>query len=75
VRTYGATDWEDLNRLIRDVLVDLRFRGDHHPESRRRVQPPVVANDLTSFRSIMTNRPFWISVPQDRFERRAAYLG
>ena len=27
-RAYGATDWDALNLIIKDVLIDLRFRGD-----------------------------------------------
>jgi LysM repeat protein len=74
VNKYGATDWDNLDPRIRDVVVDLRYRGDYHPTSRRRLQPTLVNNDFDAFRSLIRDRGFWVAVPRDRFERRRAYL-
>jgi hypothetical protein len=77
VRTYGKTDWDRLHPAIRDILVDLRYRGDYTPTTRKRVQPPVVANDLAGFATVMRDGDYWkkqIGVPRDRFERRADYM-
>ncbi|MCK8600115.1 pesticin C-terminus-like muramidase [Desulfoferrobacter suflitae] len=77
VRTYGGTDWEQLHPAIKDILVDLRYRGDYTPFTRKRVQPLVVANDVVGLATFMSDEKYWkqqIGVPRDRFERRADYM-
>jgi hypothetical protein len=77
VATYGPTVWEALEPRLRDVVVDLRYRGDYTPKTRKRVQPLIVANDLTGMRDALADEPYWcgqFGVPRDRFERRRDYL-
>ena len=74
VERYGKTDWNALDSRIRDTLVDLRFRGDYTGTTRREVQPPVVANDLSALRQVISNGALWTNVPADRFQRRVRYL-
>jgi hypothetical protein len=77
VQRYGRTDWHNLHPKIRDVVVDLRYRGDYTPTTRRRVQPLIVANDLDGMRKLMAESAYWCSthgVPRDRFKRRHDYL-
>ena len=77
VERYGNTDWQNLNHLIRDVLIDLRFRGDYKPVTRQKIQESVADNSLSSFASHIKNQAYWvehINVPLDRFKRRKAYL-
>jgi len=77
VRKYGQTDWEQLHPAIKDVLVDLRYRGDYTGNTRNRVQQLVVANDLFGFQATMADKAYWmqnIGVPRDRFERRDDYM-
>lgn len=74
---YGRTDFDALDARIRDVLVDLRYRGDYTGATRRRVQPPVVANDVAALRTVMADESWWrnqLGVPADRFRRRRDYL-
>jgi hypothetical protein len=72
-RAYGATDWDALNGTIKEVLVDMRFRGDYTPATRRFLQTCVAANDLAAFGGEVGNRDRWLSVPQDRFNRRKTF--
>ena len=74
VAKYGVTDFAHLNPLIRDILVDLRFRGDYSGATRAHVQPCVVANDVECLRRVISNRNLWLTVPKDRFRRRVEYL-
>lgn len=67
-------DFEKVNPAIRDMLIDLRFRGDYIPATRSRVQPCAIANDLPALLKVMRDRDFWASVPKDRFDRRVAFL-
>lgn len=71
-RAYGATDWDTLNPTIREVLVDMRFRGDYTPAARRIIQRCVATNDMAEFARLIGDRDNWPNVPQDRFDRRKA---
>jgi hypothetical protein len=71
---YGACDWEKLHPAIRELIIDLRYRGDYTPTTRKKVQPLVVTNDLPGLAKLMTDRDFWEPVPSDRFNRRAAFM-
>ncbi len=71
-RAYGATDWDALDPTIKDVLIDLRFRGDYTPTIRRFLQVCVASNDLEAFAREIGNQANWPGVPEDRFERRKA---
>lgn len=68
-------DWENLDPRLRDIAVDLRYRGDYTPTTRRKVQPLLIANDVKGMRALMADRKYWKNVPQDRFQRRLLSLG
>lgn len=76
VAKYGKTAWERLDPRLRDLVVDLRYRGDYHPRSRERVQPVLVAGDVEAMAELMADKGYWdkFGVPADRFRRRKAYL-
>lgn len=74
VTAYGAVDWSGLDSRIRDVLVDLRFRGDYTGKTRRFIQGSVTRNDLKAFSHALADQSNWPSVPADRFRRRQQYL-
>ena len=77
VARFGATDWDRLDPRIKEVLVDLRFRGDYTPATRTLIQRSVATNDLAGFRHALADRNFWIEeqrVPLDRFARRTRVL-
>lgn len=72
--SFGACDWDKLDSKIREIVVDLKYRGDYTRKTRNFIQPPIVANDLAAFKVEMLNRNNWKSVPKDRFDRRNAFL-
>lgn len=77
VKRYGVYNWKNLNPVIRDVVVDLRYRGDYTGKTRRKIQKPVADNDLAAFTTAMLERKYWledIGVPKNRFKRRCDYL-
>jgi len=62
---------------VRDLVVDLRYRGDYTPSSRERIQSLLVANNATAIATLMADEAYWCGpekVPQDRFRRRRDYL-
>ncbi len=74
VETYGAVNWDELDPKIKDIMIDLRYRGDYTPSSRKRIQKLVADNDLVGFTKELTNPTNWINVPEDRFTRRSHFL-
>lgn len=74
VSRYGKLHWANTHPLIRQLLVDLRYRGDYTPESRAFLQRPAVQNDLPSFSALVHDLARWRNVPRDRFERRCKLL-
>ena len=76
VKTYGKTDWANLSPAVAEVLVDLRYRGDYTPATRKKIQKLVAQNDLKAFHHCLNDEAFWcrLGVPSDRFRRRAQHL-
>ena len=70
---FGPTDWEGLHPTIRELVVDLRFRGDYTPDCRRFLQEHIAKNDLEAVRRVISDRTRWPNVPKDRFERRQRF--
>jgi Trm5-related predicted tRNA methylase len=71
---YGKCDWDNLHPAIREVLVDLKFRGDYTPKSRAIIQKHVSNNDLDAFAKALSDKKHWLTVPPDRFNRRVKHL-
>lgn len=73
-KVYGAVDWDKLDPMIKDVLVDLKFRGDYTGISRKIIQQHVAANDVAAFAKAVATRANWPNVPVDRFNRRKEFV-
>lgn len=71
---YGEVDWESLNPVIKDIVIDLKFRGDYTSSSRKIIQKHIANNDLKEFEKAMVDQKSWASVPSDRFNRRKQFL-
>lgn len=65
--------WNDIPEKIKEVLVDLRYRGDYTPHARSLIQRHAYSGDLSSFGKVLSNRTQWSNVPQDRFLRRVRF--
>jgi hypothetical protein len=65
---YGKIDFEHLDPLIRDLLVD--YSG----ATRKFLQRCVVNNDLDCLRGVISDSSRWPTVPNDRFRRRVEEL-
>jgi hypothetical protein len=75
IETYGSSiDIEKIHYAIREITVDLRFRGDYTGFSRKFLQKHIINNDLKEFKNEICNTEKWKSVPTDRFNRRCNYL-
>ncbi|MDU9393905.1 hypothetical protein [Pseudomonas sp. zfem002] len=72
-KKYGKLFWSGIHPKIRDIMVDLRFRGDYGTESRKFLQKPFINNDLEGFRLTIQDEKNWPNVPRNRFSERARY--
>ena len=73
-QAYGAVDWNKADPAIVDIFVDLKFRGDWAPPTRKFCQKHLVGNDLKGLAECMKLAANWGGVPPDRFKRRNDYL-
>jgi hypothetical protein len=71
---HGACKWDELPAAIRDLIVDLKYRGDYTESSREHIQALIVAKDLAGLAKAMADKSIWKSVPPDRFERRKVFM-
>ena len=74
IRLYGRTDWTNLHPKIKQVVIDLKFRGDYTGTIRTHIQTSIARNNLKTFTKLLSDKRLWPSVPQDRFNRRVAFL-
>lgn len=74
IRAYGKVDLNKLDKRIVDVLVDLRYRGDYTPASRKFLQKHVASNDFGKFKAEIAKQSNWPQVPRARFELRKSYV-
>jgi murein DD-endopeptidase MepM/ murein hydrolase activator NlpD len=57
--------WDQLPLKMKEVLVDLAFRGDmsrfkgYATKHEKLLKPPVVANDFAAFRKVITDYEYW----------------
>lgn len=75
ISQYGEIQWEELPLEMREILFDLRYRGDYTPATRACIQPYIVTGDLAGLADAMSDVDFWRqhNVPLDRIGRRAEY--
>jgi hypothetical protein len=73
-KDYGKVDWATLNSAIKDITIDLKFRGDYTPSSRKNIQKSIADNDLKEFKKQLKDSTNWTGVPSDRFDRRVKFL-
>ena len=74
VTKYGQVDFDTIDPALKDLMVDLKFRGDYTGHSRTLLQKAFVENDLKKVQGIMGNTKNWPGVPSDRFKRRKALI-
>jgi len=74
-KIYGQTNWDTLHPAIKEVLIDLCFRGDYDPDSRKVIQKHVAKNDLDSFAiGIKKLSEKWPETIKERTRKRNEYL-
>ncbi|WP_415846712.1 pesticin C-terminus-like muramidase [Vibrio aquimaris] len=74
-RAYGDVGWNELPLKVKDVLIDLTYRGDNHGRSRREFIPALVldknSNDYENFYNAIKNLD---NIPPERMKARLKWL-
>lgn len=65
--------WNDIPEKIKEVLVDLRYRGDYTSHARSLIQRYAYSGNMALFGQVLSKRTQWSNVPQDRFLRRVRF--
>ena len=65
--------WDNIPEKIKEILIDLRYRGDYNVSTRSHLQRLAYDGDLESFGKMLSDRPLWLFVPKDRFKRRVDF--
>lgn len=76
-KLYGSCDWDKLDTRIKQMLVDLKYRGDYTSTTRKKIQKYVSKNDFDKFKKEMTDSGYWVGtvgVPKERFKLRKEFL-
>lgn len=76
-RNVPVPSWQSLPAPARELLFDLRYRGDYGRVARAALLPDLVSGRYEEFYRKFNNKGFWCSgfmgVPESRFKLRAAY--
>jgi hypothetical protein len=70
----SGTEWGTLHAAIKDIAIDLKFRGDYTSASRKKIQKSIADNDMVEFKKQIKNQTNWPDVPSDRFNRRVKFI-
>ncbi len=71
---YGVLDWPSTHPAIKDLIVDLKYRGDYDTRARALLQRHLTNNDIEKLYSVIVAPSNWPNVPSDRFNRRINHL-
>ena len=72
---YGVTDWAKLDSKIKDVLIDMTFRGDYTGSVREEIQEFVVKNDPAGFKKAISDKTiFPNNLSKKRFQARIDHM-
>jgi len=69
-----AHPWEKLDQKLKDVLIDLSYRGDFTGKKRTSAFNATRSNTINEAINGFADRAQWPGVPTDRFDRRVTYL-
>jgi hypothetical protein len=76
VEKYGRVEWGALKPEVKELVFDLRYRGDYSPSSRALLQRHIVENNTAALLVAMEQREYWRSagVPEGRINARIEML-
>lgn len=74
VKAYGEASWDSLSQVAKELVFDLRYRGDYTPTTRKVLQPLLVNQDYSGLREAINDTDYWrrLRVPPERIAQRQA---
>ncbi|MCZ4293415.1 pesticin C-terminus-like muramidase [Vibrio sinaloensis] len=74
-KAYGDVGWDELPLKVKDVLIDLTYRGDNHGFSRKVFVPALVLDkDLKDYSSFYNAMKSLDNIPEERLKLRLKWL-
>jgi hypothetical protein len=72
VKAYGEASWDNLSVAAKELIFDLRYRGDYTPTTRKVLQPLIVNRDYNGLKMVMNDTEYWkgLRVPPARISER-----
>lgn len=76
VEKYGRVEWGALKPEVKELVFDLRYRGDYTSSSRALLQRHIVGNNTEELLAAMEQREYWrsVGVPESRINTRIEML-
>ncbi|PMG48287.1 hypothetical protein BCU90_08750 [Vibrio lentus] len=72
---FGLVDWDNLPLNVKEVMIDLTYRGDNSPRTREGFVPALINFDIMTFKEIMIrSNNLWRGVDLNRREKRESHL-
>jgi hypothetical protein len=74
VKAYGEASWDSLSQAAKELIFDLRYRGDYTTTTRKVLQPLLVNQDYKGLKEVMNDTDYWktLRVPPARIAERQA---
>ncbi len=71
VALYGSCNFDKLDQNIKDLIVDLRYRGDYTPNARSIIQKALLTQDRNTIKKALDRLP---AAPEDRRTLRNIHI-
>lgn len=71
---YGKCDWESMDPALKELVIDMRYRGDYTPAARAKIQQALVTQDYAILLTLFSSKSNWPDVPKERFNARKALV-
>lgn len=67
---YGPCNWETMNSTIKEIVIDMTYRGEYIGEMRTKIQDAVLKNDLETVREVLAVKGNFGNIDSHRFNTR-----
>lgn len=71
---YGKCGWESMDAKTRELIADMRFRGDYSPWMRKEIQQDLLSGDKDKIIQSLERIQKIAKVPKDRHDMRVKFL-
>lgn len=69
-KKFGECNWDNLDSNIRELVVDLTYRGDYTPNLRAKMQKAIITQDFDALVKSLSNKANFSKIDNNRFNAR-----